>query len=245
VTVAVSQPAVGVALVVLDRPEARNALDTAMLVGLRESFEDLGDARAVVVAGEGPAFCAGADVKERAGLEDDDAWLAQHHVLEAAFAAVRACPAPAIAAVDGAALGGGLELALSCDLVVAGAGATFGQPEVRRGIMPGGGATQLLPRTVGVARAKLLILAGEPIDAATALAWGLVAAVVPAGTARARALDLAGRIAANAPLAVRGAKAAIDHGDELERYAEVVRTQDRREGTRAFVERRDPRFEGR
>jgi enoyl-CoA hydratase/carnithine racemase len=198
-----------------------------------------------VVAGEGPSFCAGADVKERAGLEDDDAWLAQHHVLEAAFAAVRECPAPVIAAVEGAALGGGLELALSCDLVVAGEGASFGQPEVRRGIMPGGGATQLLPRAVGVARAKLLILAGEPVDAATALAWGLVVELVPAGEARARALDLAARIAANAPLAVRGAKAAIDRGGELERYAEVVRTQDRREGTRAFVERREPRFEGR
>ena len=242
-----------IAVVTLNRPEALNALDTRLLGELETAFASL-DARAVVLTGAGRAFCAGADLKERDAM-DETAWREHHAVLEGAFAAVRAQPAATIAAVEGYALAGGLELALSCDLVVAAAGAKLGLPEVTRGIIPGGGGTQLLPRLVGTSRAKELILTGSPIDAGTAERWGLVARVAEPGRALEVALELARDIAQNAPLAVRAAKRAIDDGFgtrlgdglriELDAYWTCIPTADRQEGIRAFAEGRPPRFEGR
>jgi enoyl-CoA hydratase len=225
--------------VTLNRPEALNALDTALLGELETAFSSL-DARAVVVTGAGRAFCAGADLKERDGM-DVEAWRAHHDVLRRAFAAVRESPAPTVAAVEGLALAGGFELALSCDLIVLAADAELGLPEVTRGIVPGAGGTQLMPRRI----AKDLIFTGRQIDAATAERWGLAARVVEPGRARDEAVALAGEIARNAPLAVRAAKRAIDGREaELDAYWSAIDTDDRREGIRAFVERREPRFEG-
>lgn len=247
-----------VAAVTLNRPEVLNAFNTVMGREIADAFGRLAadaDVRAVVLRGAGErAFCTGADLKERAGL-DDAAWEAQHRVFEAAFQAIRTCPQPTIAAVEGFALAGGLELAMCCDIILAGAGASFAQPEVTRGIIPGGGGTQLLPRLVGRGRAKELIFSGRRIDAETAERWGLVTRVVEAGQAYRAALELAVQIAANGPIAVRQAKRAIERGldvgleaglaMELEEYARCIPTEDRREGIRAFNERRPPRFEGR
>ena len=243
----------GVANVTLNRPDVLNALDSALLRELAAVFAAL-DVRVVVLTGAGRAFCAGADLKERDGM-DETAWREHHAVLERAFAAVRGHRAPTIAAVEGYALAGGLELALSCDLVVVAADAQLGLPEVTRGIVPGGGGTQLLSRLVGRGRAKDLLLTGRRIDAQTAERYGLVTRVVGPGQARAAAVELAQQIAANAPLAVRAVKRAVDEGAgrpladalaiELEAYWTCIDSADRREGIRAFVEGRSPRFEGR
>lgn len=254
----VEEAALHVILVTLNRPAVLNAFNTAMAREIADAFGRLGSddaVRAVVLRGAGErAFCTGADLKERAGL-GDDAWADQHRVFEDAFRAIRECPQPTIAAVEGHALAGGLELALSCDVILAGEGATFAQPEVTRGIIPGGGGTQLLPRLIGRGRAKELIFSGRRIDAATAERWGLVTRLVERGRAVAEALALAGQIAANGPIAVRQAKRAIDAGldaplaaglaIELDQYARCVPTEDRREGIAAFNERRPPRFTGR
>ena len=234
----------GVALVTLNRPEALNALDDGLLVALHEAFGGgFGGARALVVAGAGRAFCTGADLKARAAM-DEERWRSHHETLRAAFAAVRECRLPTVAAVEGFALAGGLELALCCDLVVAARDAQLRLPEVSRGIMPGAGATKILPRLVGVARAKDLILTGRRIDAETAHTWGLVARVTEPGAATAAAVELAAEIADNAPLAVQAAKRSLDGGDELEAYWSCIGSDDQREGVRAFVERREPRFTG-
>ena len=242
----------------LHRPEALNAMNTAMGEALLACFRGpaaAADVRAVVLTGAGErAFCVGGDLKEREGMSDA-AWRAQHAVFEQAAMALLRCPAPVIAAVEGYALGGGGELALLADFVVAGETAVFAFPEVTRGIFPGIGGTQLLPRVVGAPMAKELIFTGRRVDAAEARAIGLVNHVVPAGTARARAAELAATIAENGPIAVRQAKKAIAWGSEtdletamvlaIEAYNATIDTEDRREGVRAFNERRKPRFQGR
>ena len=232
-------------------------MNTALGEDLLACFEGLArdpDARAVVLTGAGEkAFCAGADLKERDGMTDE-AWRAQHVVFEQAAARILRCPIPVIAAVEGAALGGGFELALLADFIVAGATAVFGMPETTLGIFPGAGGTQLLPRVVGAPLAKELIFTGRRLAAEEARAAGLVNHVVPTGQARAKATEIAATIADNGPVAVRQAKKAIAYGTEtdldtalvlaIEAYTATVVTEDRLEGVRAFNEKRRPRFKG-
>jgi enoyl-CoA hydratase len=247
-----------VVTVELYRPEALNAMNTVMGRELLACFETLfwdKVVRAVVFTGAGDkAFCVGADLKEREGMTDE-AWRAQHVVFEEGAFRVLRCPVPVIAAVEGWALGGGCELAILSDFVVAGEGAVFGVPEVTRGIFPGIGGTQLLPRIVGAPMAKEMIFTGRRVSVVEAKTIGLVNHVVPAGQARARALEIAAAIAANGPIAVRQAKKAVAWGSEtdlgtamvlaIEAYNNTVTTDDRLEGVRAFNERRPPQFRGR
>jgi enoyl-CoA hydratase/carnithine racemase len=247
-----------VLLATLDRPEVANAFDTRAALELCELFETLRAEqryRCLVLTGEGDkAFCAGADLKERNTLSDEQ-WRAQHETFERMFRAVRDCPIPVIAAVNGAAYAGGLELALHCDFAYASKTAKFALTEVSLGIIPGGGGTQTLPRVAGERRAKELILAARPFSAEEALAWGVVNRLCEPGRVVEEALETARRIAALAPLAVRQAKHAMRlglHRDlasamqlEVEAYNRLVATEDRREGLRAFNEKRKPSFKGR
>lgn len=210
--------------------------------------------RAVVVTGSDRAFSAGSDIGEFPSLYGQ---VAEDKLLleGAVYRRLARLPVPVIAAIEGVALGGGLELALCCDLRVAGDTARLGLPEVGLGAIPGSGGTQRLPRLIGAGRAKEMILLGEPIDAGRAADIGLVERVVPAGRAEGEAREMAGTIAERGPLAVREAKAAIDEGLELSLDAglaceldaseRVFRSRDLREGTEAFQEKRPPRFEGR
>jgi enoyl-CoA hydratase/carnithine racemase len=247
------QEAGGIAEVVLDRPEAMNALDTATLRTLTSHFTELGadqSVHVVVVSATGErSFCPGADLKERAAMSDAQI-MAQRPVFRAAFAALLALPQPVIAAVHGFALGGGCELALSCDVIVADETAMLGLPETTVGLVPGCGGTQLLPRRIGPGRAAELIYSGRKVDAPEALAIGLVDRLVQPGTARAAAFELARQIAANSPVAVRAAKRALRIGAGLTLAAALdvedaawrtaASSADRREGIAAFAEKRRP-----
>jgi enoyl-CoA hydratase len=248
-----------VLLVTLNRPEAANALNTQMGLDLMELFEgfsvDLEGLRVAVLTGQGTkAFCAGGDLKQRNGMTDE-AWQAQHLIFERMLRAILACPIPVIAAVNGAAYGGGCEIAAAADFVYASTDARFALTEVTLGIMPGAGGTQTLPRAVGERRAKELILSGLPFSAAEAEAWGLVNRMLPPDALLEATLAIATRIAANGPISVRQAKQAIHRGlqmsladgltFEIEAYNRLVPTEDRREGVRAFNERRKPNFRGR
>jgi enoyl-CoA hydratase len=232
----------GTTLVTLNRPEALNALDLELPSALAAVFRSL-EGRVVVLTGAGRAFCTGADLKARAAMGFGD-WREHHETIRSAVAAVRDCPLPTICAVEGFALAGGFELALACDLIVAASDAELGLPEVTRGIMPGAGGTKALPRIVGTARAKELVLTGRRLDAQTAASWGLVARVAEPGRALEAALELAARIAPNAPLAVQAAKRSVDGGDELDAYWSCIPSDDQREGIAAFIEKREPRFGG-
>ncbi len=258
-TLALERAAEEVLLVRLNRPEVANALDTRMGEELRELWGELyvepGQARCVVLTGAGErAFCAGGDLKERDGMSDA-AWQRQHAIFEQMMRAMIECPVPIVAAVNGAAYGGGCEIALGADFIYAARRARFAMTEVTLGIMPGAMGTQNLPRAVGVRRAKEIILTGRPFGAEEAHAWGLVNRLCEDDALLAESLEVAGRIAANAPISVRQAKKAIaaasaldphnGYAFEIEAYNRMVGTEDRLEGVRAFNERRRPVFKGR
>ncbi len=246
----------GVEILVLNHPPV-NALSTRLLGDLDRRITELAaDAkvRAVVLTGEGQYFSAGADVKEMATLDLASAPEVARRGL-AIYGRLAALPSPVIAAINGLALGGGLELALACDLRLAGESAKLGAPEVTLGLIPAYGGTQRLPRLVGVAKAKELIFTGAMISAAEALRIGLVNRTVPAGQELRAARDLAHTIAQRAPKAVRAAKRSIVEGFELPLAkglenetrlfeAEVLGSEDLGEGLAAFVERRPPKFRG-
>jgi enoyl-CoA hydratase/carnithine racemase len=246
----------GVAEIMLDRPEARNALSTALAVRLTQACAEVAadrSVRAVVLSAAGPAFCVGADLKERAAMSDADL-LAQRLVFRAAFGGVLGLPQPVISAVQGYALGGGCELALSCDVIVADETAEFGLPEVTVGLVPGGGGTQLALRRLGPGRAADLVLTGRRVGAAEAERLGLADRVVPAGTAGQHATVLAERMAANSPVGVRNAKRALRLGAGLPLAAGLevedaawratAFSADRKEGIAAFTQKRKPQWPG-
>jgi len=247
-----------VAVVTLNRPEAMNAISGEVADFLAGSLLQAAadpNAWVVVLAATGDkAFCVGADLKERNFL-DEAGWMRNRVLMRGLFDSLRALPQPTIASVFGYALGGGFELALNCDLTVAASDAVFGLPEVRVGIVPGGGGTQALVRRIGPARAKDLIFTGRRISAEEAYGLGLVARVVERDALASATMELAREICASSPVAVREAKLAIDRGldvaaedgIELEDLAwrRAVASQDRREGIAAFNEKRDPQWRGR
>ncbi len=246
-----------VAVVTINRPEAANALNRATMSALIEAVATVGDdpaVRAVVVTGSGEkAFCAGADLKERAGMAEEDVRDFVRTIRDACTAIER-LPQPVLAAINGVAFGGGCEIALACDVRVMAESAQIGLTETSLGIIPGGGGTQRLPRLVGRGRAMELIATARRVDSSEALALGLVQFVVPDGTAAAEAGEIAWRIAANAPVAVRAAKEAVRRGLDLtldeglaletELYERTLGTKDRLEGLTAFRERRPPVYRG-
>jgi enoyl-CoA hydratase/carnithine racemase len=246
----------GIGEITLDRPGFMNALSTAMAARLAAVCAELAAdraIRAIVLAAAGRAFCVGADLKERAGMSDAEL-MAQRPVFRAAFGAVLALPQPVIAAVHGYALGGGCELALSCDMIVADESAEFGLPETTVGLVPGSGGTQLALRRLGPGRAADLVLTGRRVGAAEAERLGLADRVVPPGAAAEHARELAARIARNSPVAVTHAKRALRHGAGLPLAAGLevedaawraaAFSADRKEGIAAFVQKREPRWPG-
>lgn len=246
-----------VATLTIDRPEKRNALSAAVRRALLERLaEAMADAevRVVVITGSGEkSFVAGADIAEFASRTPVDQYRAMR--LPSPLEAIERAPKPVIAAINGYCLGGGLELAMACDFRLAAAHATFGQPEINLGIIPGGGGTQRLPRLVGLGHAMRMILGGEPIDAAEALRIGLVQEVVAGGELLARAHAVAARIAQKSPVALAAAKEAtraalqtpLAEGLRVETglYLLAFSSADKDEGVRAFLEKRPPQFTGR
>ncbi len=241
----------------IDGESRRNSITRAMLSRLGTELQRAAGSRAlrcVVLTGAGDrAFCAGADLKERAGMSEAEVhrFLSD---LRAALRAIETSPKVFLAAINGVALGGGLEVALACDLRVMSEAAEVGLPEVGLGIIPGGGGTQRLAREIGVARAKDLVLTARRIGAVDALAWGLVSRIAPPDRLREEAIALAEQVARNAPISLRQAKRAIDDGlhlpldealaHETRMYQDCLQTEDRREALRAFAEKRRPVFKG-
>jgi len=258
-TLKVEEPLPRAKLVTLNRPHAANAMNTQMGRDLLVLFDELSAApaaqRCIVMTGAGTrAFCAGGDLKERDGMTDQQ-WQDQHLIFERAIRAITACPVPVIAAVNGAAFAGGLEIALCADFIYASEHARFALTEVTLGIMPGAGGTQTLPRAVGARRAKEILLTGRPFSAQQAYEWGMINRICKAETLLSEAIETASLIVANAPISTRQIKQSVNCGMnmdltsammfEIEAYNRMVPTEDRREGIRAFHEKRQPNFQGR
>ena len=239
----------------IDRPEVKNALDLDTVNQIRDAlrqFETDASVGAVIITGAGEtAFVSGADINAIRARGRDEGLAAINSSL---FSDIERFPRPTIAAINGYALGGGCELALACDIRICADSAKFGQPELGLGIIPGAGATQRLPRAIGMGRAKYLVLTGETIDAKQALEWGLVTAVTPASQLQIRARELAKKILRQGPLAARLAKLALnasarvdlDSGLLIETLAQAVcyTSEDKIEGITAFLEKRKPKFTG-
>jgi enoyl-CoA hydratase len=257
-TLTLEQPREHTVLVTLNRPDIVNAMNTQMGLDLLDVFDGFCAApnrqRCIVVTGAGRVFCGGGDLKQRNGMKDEQ-WQDQHLIFERAIRAMIGCPVPIIAAVNGAAFAGGMEMALCADFIYAAEHARFALTEVTLGIMPGAGGTQNLPRAVGSRRAKEILLTGKPFSAQDAYDWGMVNRVCKAETLLAEALETAATIADNAPISTRQIKQSVNMGQnmdlqsammfEIEAYNRLVPTEDRREGIRAFNEKRKPVYRGR
>lgn len=249
------RPAEGVGLIRINRPEARNALNLEVRRLIGRHLTEMGDdesVRCIVLTGNEKAFAAGADIKEMADASTIDMLL---RGTQRMWRTIYACPKPVIAAVSGFALGGGCELAMTCDIIIAGESAKFGQPEVKIGIIPGGGGTQRFPRTVGKYKAMRYVLTGDLFGAKEANEMGLVSEIVPDAEVEKRAVAMAAQIAELPPLAIqqtkesviRGMDASLETGLTLEtRTLQMLfASQDQKEGMAAFIEKRKPKFTGR
>ncbi|MFF0741217.1 enoyl-CoA hydratase/isomerase family protein [Streptomyces sp. NPDC004111] len=246
-----------VAELVLDRPKAMNAVSSAMAASIAAACDALAAdpsvRTTVLTSSNDRAFCVGADLKERNSFTDAEL-VRQRPTARAAYTGVLDLPMPTVAAVHGFALGGGYELALACDVIVADTSAVVGLPEVSVGVIPGGGGTQLLPRRVGAARAAELVFTARRVEAAEAARLGLVDVLAESDDARAEALALAARMAANSPVGLRAAKRALRLGQGLDLRAglevedaawrSVAFSGDRAEGVAAFNEKRKPAWPG-
>ncbi len=253
--VLLERPAEHVALIRINRPDARNALNMAVRKLLAQHLTDLGQdpaTRVIIITGNEKAFAAGADIKEMADAGTIEMMQRGTHLL---WRVIAACPKPVIAAVNGFALGGGCELAMTCDIIIAGENAKLGQPEVKIGILPGGGGTQRLPRAIGKYKAMKICLTGDLVAAKDAYDMGLVSEIAPDAEVEKRAIEMATQIASYAPLAVQqikelvnaGQDASLDTALRLETKAMHIlfSSQDQKEGMQAFIEKRKPEFQGR
>jgi enoyl-CoA hydratase/carnithine racemase len=258
-TVTVDFPQEHTVLVTLNRPEVANAMNTQMGLDLLDVFDGFCAApnqqRCIVLTGAGgKAFCAGGDLKQRNGMTDQQ-WQDQHLIFERMVRAMIGCPVPIIAAVNGAAYAGGMEISLCADFIYAAEHARFALTEVTLGIMPGAGGTQNLPRAVGARRAKEILLTGRPFSVQQAYEWGMVNRICKPDMLLPETLETASVIAANAPISARQIKQSVNMGlntdlqtgmmFEIEAYNRMVPTEDRREGIRAFNEKRKPIYQGR
>jgi enoyl-CoA hydratase/carnithine racemase len=254
-TVELGHPSAHVAEVIMNRPEALNALSADQLRQLGKAATQIAADHQISVviisSAVHRAFCVGADLKERRGVANDDL-RQQRQVFQETFDVLRGLPVPMIAAVEGFALGGGFELALCCDLIVASETASFGLPEVGLGLIPGEGGTQLLPRRIGLNRSADLLLTGRRVAAEEALSMGFVDRLVPEGQARSTARELAQEIAAKSPISLRAAKRALKQGVDVDlasgleienrEWEQVAFSADRHEGIEAFNLRRAPQW---
>jgi enoyl-CoA hydratase/carnithine racemase len=258
-TIKLETPQEHTVLVTLNRPEVANAMNTQMGLDLLDAFDGFCAApnaqRCIVITGAGPrAFCAGGDLKQRNGMTDQQ-WMDQHLIFERMIRAMVGCPVPIIAAVNGAAYAGGMEISLCADFIYAAEHARFALTEVTLGIMPGAGGTQNLPRAVGGRRAKEILLTGKPFTVQDAYDWGMVNRICKADSLVPEALETAATIAGNAPISTRQIKQSVNMGAnmdlqsammfEIEAYNRMVPTDDRREGILAFNEKRKPVYRGR
>lgn len=247
----------GVFILTLNRPEAMNSHNTQMALDLLDCMNELKynkEIRVLILTATGErSFCVGADLKERDGMTNEQ-WKRQHDIFEDAFEKIRTFPFPVIGALNGYALGGGMEMALSCDFRIAAEHAKMGLPEVTIGIIPGVGGTQLLPRSIPVGLAKEILFRGNHITAERAKEVGLVNDVVPVEELLDKALEIARDIGKNAPLSLQSIKQAVNNGlqtdittalsIELDQYYKCANSEDRQEGIRAFNEKRKPNWQG-